>query len=262
VIDASDRHREAASADYSPANLETATAGEGGGLSWSPGVDVLTETTLTDGAEYMALATGGTMFAGSRNVGRVMDGLRSHVSNYYYIGYRRPGPPDGKRHRVDVEVAGEKRLRVRHHEKVLDRTVPQRLGDIALSRLRLDVGLNPLDLEISLGETEPAEKDRVIQSIEITVPLAKLLLLPQEGNYAGQILVAVAVLDDEGRTAPPQLLRLRLAVPVAEVQDDTLASQTIRLLMKHGTRKIAVSVRDEVSGVEGSNSVAIPALDI
>jgi hypothetical protein len=89
-----------------------------------------------------------------------------------------------------------------------------------------------------------------------------LVLLPDGSSYVGQILVAVVVLDGDGFTAPPQLIRLRLRIPKHEYSSNKIATQRVRLLMKEGTTRIAVSVRDEVSGIEASNAIAMTDQDL
>jgi VWFA-related protein len=261
VIDASDRDREMATADFGSASALSVFAAEASGENWSPGADMAEQREKTEGAHYMALSSGGAAYGNTRKMDNVVDSLSAQVASYYYIGYRRPGPPDGQRHNVQVKVQG-KGLRVRHHEKVLNRTAPQRLADLAYSRLRLDAGANPLGLEVSLGEPEPADRGRFIQPLRLNMPVDKLVLLPDATNHVGQILVAVVALDGDGFTAPPQLLRLRLRIPSDQFANDKIATQRIRLLMRDGTSRIAVSVRDEVSGLEASQSIAVPVEEL
>jgi VWFA-related protein len=257
IIDASDRDRELATADYSPPSAISVFMAEStGGGAWTPGANLAELRDLTEGAEYVALATGGSMFGNTRDVDRVLDTLADQVSTYYYLGYRRDGPPDGRRHDIKVRVRGDG-LRVRHHEQVLDRTEPQRLADLAVARLRLDIGANDLGLAVSLEAPEPAEDKRYVQPIQLAMPVDRLVLVPDADRHIGQILVAVAVLDGEGNTAPAHLVRLRLTIPSERYSEGAVAVQRIRLLMREGTRRIAVSVRDEVSGIEASQAITL-----
>jgi VWFA-related protein len=255
VIDPSDRDMEMGSADFGSSNALSVFAAEAAGENWTPGADMSEIRGMTEGGHYMALASGGSLFANTRKMENVMDSLSAQVSSYYYIGYFSPKPPDGKRHSVQVKVRGSG-LRVRHHQKVLSRTAPQRLADLAYSRLRLDEGDNPLGLELHLEEPEPADAGRLIQPVQLNLPVANLVLLPDASSYVGQILVAVVVLDGNGFTAPPQLIRLRLRIPTDQYSLDKIATQRVRLLMREGTTRIALSVRDEVSGVESSGAIA------
>lgn len=262
IIDASDRDRELANTDFSPPNAVSVFLSEAVTTNaWTPGTNLAEVRDLSEGAEFMALATGGAMFGNTRDVERVVDTLTDQVSTYYYLGYRRAGPPDGRRHDLKIRVRQDG-LRVRHHDQVLDRTTPQRLADLAMARLRLDVGDNDLGLEVSLEQPEPADGRRFVQPIQLALPVGRLVLIPDAERHIGQILVAVAVLDDEGNTAPAQMLRLRLAIPSERVTDDTVAVQRIRLLMREGTQRIAVSVRDEVSGIEASQAVGIAGSEL
>ena len=257
ILDVSDRDRELATADFSPPNAVSVILSEASTTNpWTAGANLAEVRSLSEGASYMAVATGGALFENTRNVDRVLDTLADQVATYYYLGYRREGPPDGERHDVTVRVRGHG-LQVRHHEQVLDRTEPQRLADLALARLRLDVGGNELGLNVSLDEPEPSDDGRFIQPVQLAIPVSRLVLVPDADRHLGQILVAVAVLDGEGNTAPAHLVRLRLAIPADRYSEGAIAVQRIRLLMREGTRRIAVSVRDEVSGIEASQAVAI-----
>jgi VWFA-related protein len=259
MIDASDRDREMANADYSPSNVASVLLSESadGGL-WTPGANFAEVRQLSEGGEFMAGATGGDSFGNTRQMDKVMDTLSDRVSTYYYLGYRRDGPPDGKRHDIKVRAAGKNR-HVRHHEQVLDKTTPQKLADMAMSRLRLDLGENDLDLALALDRPESSDKNTVILPIQLMIPVEKLVLLPEADHHIGQILVAVAVLDDKGNTAPVHLIRLRLSIPVGRYTDDAIASRSIKLRIKDGTTKIAVGVRDEISGIQSSQVMAVPA---
>jgi len=257
MVDASDRHRESGTADYSPPNVTSIVAGELGGSLWTPGVDLHALQDVAAGAQYIALSTGGSVFTNTRNAEFLTESLNDQLGSYYSIGYRPPEAPDGRHHSVDVHVVG-KGLRVRHHENVVNRTAPQRLADIAFSRLRLDVGSNLLELEVTLDEPEPLDGKRYVQPIRIDMPVRKLVLLPDGDRRIGQILVAFAVLDENSNTAPPQLLRLRLDIAADQYAEDAMATQRVRLMVRTGTQRIAVGVRDEVSGVESSLAISLP----
>ncbi len=259
VVDASDRDREMATADFSPSNATSLLMAESGGSAWTPGVDFAAVRNLTEGGEFMAVATGGAAFGNTRNIPSILDTLADYVSTYYYIGYRREGPPDGRRHNINVKAKGQG-MRVRHHEQVLDKTAPQKLADLAMSRLRLNLGDNGLDLAVQLNEPEQLDGKTFVLPIQLTMPVDKLVLLPDSDNHIGQILVAVAVLDDDGRTAPVRLIRLRLTIPSERYNEGAIASQPIRLKLGEKTQRISIGVRDEVSGLEAS--LAIPVADL
>jgi hypothetical protein len=258
MIDASDRDREVASADFSPGNSFDVMLSESSDAGlWTPGINLAEFRTLSEGGSFMAVATGGESFGNTREMGKIVDTLSDRVSTYYYLGYRRDGPPDGKRHDVKVRVLGKNRS-VRHHEQVFDKTTPQKLADLAMSRLRLDLGDNDLDLSVALDRPEPSERDTVLLPIQLMIPVANLVLMPEADQHIGQILVAVAVLDELGNTAPVHLMRLRLKIPSARYSEEAIASRSIVLRIKRGTTKIAVGVRDEVSGIQSSHAMPIP----
>lgn len=261
IVDASDRDREMAGADYAPSDTISAFLSDSVGTQWSPGANLAEVRQRTEGGEFVAAATGGEAFGNTRDIPRIMNTLTDYVSTYYYLGYRRSSPPDGRRHNIQVKVRPSG-LRVRHHEQVLDRTAPQRLADMAMSRLRLDLGDNELDLGVEMEDPEQQDDETFILPIQLTMPVANLVLLPDADNHVGQILVAVAVLDDAGDTAPVHLVRLRLRIPSDRMSDGAIASQPLRLKMKRGSRRLAVSVRDEISGIQASVAAPITANEL
>jgi VWFA-related protein len=261
IVDASDRDREMAGADFGSRDPYSAVLSDAIGNQWTPGANLAEVRQRSEGGEFVAVATGGEAFGNTRNIPGILDSVAEHVSTYYYLGYRRSGPPDGKRHDLRVEVL-RPGLRVRHHEQVLDRTALQRLADLAMSRLRLDLGDNDLDLAVQLDDPEPADKDTFVLPIQLTMPVDSLVLIPDADQHVGQILVAVAVLDEKGNTAPVQLMRLRLAIPDERMRQGAIAAQPLRLKMKRGSQRIAVSVRDEVSGIQASVAAPIATQEL
>ena len=68
VIDASDRDREMGSADFGSPGLEDLINSEAVGSLWTPGTDLSEIWDLTEGADYMALATGGSVQKNTRDL--------------------------------------------------------------------------------------------------------------------------------------------------------------------------------------------------
>jgi hypothetical protein len=54
-------------------------------------------------------------------------------------------------------------------------------------------------------------------------------------------------------------MRLRLSIPSERLTEGAIASRSINLRIKEGTSRIAVGVRDEVSGIQSSTAMTLPA---
>ena len=192
-----------------------------------------------------------TAFAGSRNFDEYFQTLGEVLGSYYFIGYRRPVPPDGKVHGVSVRLTRSD-LRVRTHERVPNPTADQRLADIASSRLLINEGPNPLELAVALGPAEPAEGDRYIQEIRLEIPARNLLLVEDGTDQVGSLAVAVVAGDANGNPLPARLLQLTVRLPAERVTPGTVAMARLRLMVEQASSRIAVAVRDQQSGSEAS----------
>jgi VWFA-related protein len=251
VVDASDRDREAANTGSAGADPDTQWVTDQRGRGATAGYDFSAMRSLEEGSAFLAQATGGSMFGSSRNFSDYFDTFGQLLGSYYFIGYRRPGPPDGKVHDYTVRLTRDDLL-VRTHERVPNPSADQRLADVAASRLLINEGLNPLELAVSLGSTEPAEGDRYVQEIRLQVPARNLVLVEDGANQVGTLAVAVVAADAQGNPLPARLLQLTLRLPSERVNPGTLAMARLRLLVEKASSQVAVAVRDQRSGTEAS----------
>ena len=251
VVDASDRDREAASTGTGGADPDTQWVTNQSGRGSTAGYDFAAVRSLEEGSAFLSNATGGSMFGSSRDFDQYFETLDQLLGAYYFIGYRRPGPPDGKVHDYSVRLTRDD-LRVRTHERVPNPSDDQRLADIAVSRLLIDEGPNPLELRISLGATEAAEGDRYVQEIRLEVPARNLVLEPDGADQVGAMAVAVAAADAGGNPLPARLLQLTVRLPSERLTESTVALARLRLMVEQTSSQIAVAVRDQRSGTEAS----------
>jgi VWFA-related protein len=251
VVDASDRDREVASSDFGSPEVYSQMNTDPRGTGATGGYDFSATRSLSEGSQYLAGATGGSSLGGTRNFDDYFSRFNDLVGSYYSIGYRRPGEPDGGLHDVTVKVNRDD-LKILTHERVPNPTADQRLSDIAISRLLIDEGPNPLELSVSLGPTEPAEDDRYIQEVRLRVPARKLLLVEDGDNRVCTLSVAVVAADADGNPLPPRMLLLTVKLPTARITPDTVAMARLRLLIEQQSSQLAVAVRDQRSGTEAS----------
>jgi len=218
------------------------------------GYDFASLRSLSEGGQYLSVATGGSYFGNSRKFDDYFDRLDDLMGAYYSIGYRRPGPPDGKLHDVTVKVRRDD-LTVWTHERVPNPTRDQVLADMAVSRLLINEGPNPLQMKAVLGPSQPAEGGGHIQEVRLQIPASNLVLV-EDGSYqVGSVAVAVVAANADGNSLPPRLLQLTIRLPADRVTPDTVAMARLRLMMEEGSDQLAVAVRDQGSGTEASARV-------
>jgi len=209
--------------------------------------DISSHDTMT----HLAAATGGDSMLNPAAAHKLLDRMASDFSEYYSLGYVSPHERDGKFHRLDVRVRDRKDARVRHNEGYRAATVEQEMLDRTISALVLDVADNPLEVRVELGKAQAEKKNQFVLPVLIKVPIAKLVLVPQQREHRGKLAVYVAIRDPDGRMSKPQ----RFEVPVDIPNENLLTAMSrevgygINLLVRGGDAKLAVGVRDEVGAV-------------
>jgi VWFA-related protein len=227
-----------------------------------------------DSLRVLASATGGVPLLNQASLGNLMSQLESDLSTYYSLGYPSPHRGDGKYHRIRVEVKREG-ARLRYLEGYRDKSSDDRMTDQTLASLLLDVGENPLGIQIEVGEAERGEAPGDVEEeagktakkaskkkgrgggkgylvpVLVRVPLAKLVLLPQEDQHLGRVSIFVAVRDSQGRLSEPQKIEMPVRIPNDKLLEalSQSAGWATRLRMRPGEQKIAIGVRDELGAV-------------
>ena len=199
--------------------------------------------------QMLALDTGGLATLNTNNIAGALDRMGTDFRSYYSLGYSATHAGDGRAHKIEVRVK-RKGLRVRHRTSYRDKTFESRLIEGVLAALRFGGGANSLDLRLDFGGVRPHDDDTFLVPIKVSVPFARVTLLPQEGRHVGNLRLVVVVMDEEGDTSPPEIVPMPLTVPdehVAAVRKDDVV-YSAELKMEKGLHYVAIGLRDESSG--------------
>ncbi|HEX2252321.1 MAG TPA: VWA domain-containing protein [Thermoanaerobaculia bacterium] len=213
-----------------------------------------TDLSPQDPLLFLASATGGSSLLGAGDPSSLLERMADDHTDYYSLGYSSPASRDGRYHRIEVRVKDRRDLVVRHPEGYRGKDSQQRMTERVMSALLLDSADNPLEVGVHLGDEETDKEAGVVLPVLVTVPLSKLVLVPQAAEHQGRITIYVAVQDDEGRVSEPQ----RIEVPVTIPNDQLVEAlgrnlgYGVNLRVRRGESKLAVGVRDELSAVEST----------
>lgn len=230
--------------------------------SAGPGVQVLARN--ADGGREESLRalahdTGGVPLLNSGSVDHLLTQLARDFENYYSLGFPSPHRGDGKRHRVSVEVRREG-VQTRFVDSYRDKSAAERMTDQTLASLLHDVGDNPLGIQVEVGEEAPVKgRKSFVVSVMVKIPMAKLVLLPQNDAHLGRLSIYIAVGDDRGRLSDPQRIEVPVRVENAQLLNamSSTAGYAAKLEMRPGAQKLAIGVRDELAAVGSTLNLSL-----
>jgi VWFA-related protein len=232
----------------SPAAPDGLSAEMGAGDVWTAGEDWTATMNLRESVEALALPTGGLVGFDDGGSTLALDELRSDLESYYSLAYvpaeRRPGKD--RRLRVEVTRPG---LEVRHRSTYRERTNRELMVDHTRAALLLGHQANPLAVTVTLGPAARGKQRKTVElPMTVSLPLAKLVLLPRGPFHEGRLTIYVAAIDEEGRSSPVSATELPVRVPNEQLiaAASWPVSYATRLTARDTGQRIAVTVRDEL----------------
>ncbi len=228
--------------------------GSGGNFAaWNDSLASIEEHNEQHSLRLLAQDTGGRFGHGPASWDAVLAGLLTDAENYYSLGFTAERLADRDTRRLRVKVRGQD-LVVRHRSSFRDKTVPERTAERTWAALLVDPVDNPFGIEVAAGETLPRDDGTFLVPLEVRIPLAKLVLLPGETAHQGRVSMFVAVRDERGRTSDVNRHLCPIRIPNAEVLTalGQSAACGLRLQMRRGPQRIAVSVLDELTAVDST----------
>ncbi len=202
--------------------------------------------------EMMAAQTGGVAILGTNDIRpRLTRAVRS-LRTYYSLGFQPTGPGDSRYHAFDVRVA-RNGVRVRHREGYRDKSPATRMAEKVEASLRFDIEEDPMGIRLDLGRPLSREgSDELVLPVTVRIPIGRVTLVPQGGIYHGKLMLFFSALDPDGNVAQVGSEPLDLEIPAADYAEAVQKVWTYegRLLVREGRQRVAVAVRDELSGEE------------
>ncbi len=239
------------------------TASAGGNMGhWNLAVESTQERLREESLILMAAGTGGRHGLTSSTFDATLEGILADLDNHYSLGYVAERLEGGRKRSIEVEVR-RPGVEVRHRSSLRDKTVAERAAERAKALLLLADSDRPaaddntLGVSLMTGEQQRRDDGRFVVRLLLTLPVDKVVLLPAAESHVGRVSLFVAVRDERGRTSQVNRHFCPVSIPNAEVVDARSATVGcgLRLLMRDGPQRIAVSVLDEISAL--SSTVAL-----
>ena len=213
--------------------------------------------------QLMAQATGGLAITGTNRIEPEIARVAADFSRHYVLGFspsasaaNEAADEAGGIHAIEVRVR-RPGLRVRHRTSYLHRDPDQRLTDAVTAALSLPREAVAADTAGSDGPTLAFGTPQRLGDgtfrvpVEVRIPFSEMVLVPSGSRWVNDLEVFVAVASPDGATSPvrraPVTVDLSTAAARAARGDYTV---TVPLRMAAGEHRVAVGVRDAVTGVE------------
>ena len=205
---------------------------------------------IEDSLSYLASATGGLALSPGGDLSVAMERLPDELVRNYSLGFQPIARNDPAAHRIEVKVhRGD--LRVRYRESYRFKTVDERMSELTYAALLFEPGPNPLEATLSLAGIETRDRDLFEVAIEMTVPMAKLALVPSRGAHVGQVKAFFAVKDERDWSSPIQVQSFPVLLPNTSLSTALGETGTFawKMMAREGPHELAVTVWDGIAEV-------------
>lgn len=208
----------------------------------------------------LAAATGGRVMTGLQNPASFLEAVGRDIGSAYVVGYT-PAPAGKKaRHKIKVTVR-DGALAARYREERFDGAGGDPLLRRALSSLWAGGGANVLEAELTIEEQTKEEDGRFRVTAIVALPLASVLLRPQEHFHVAHLTVAIVARDGKGRITGTPRAEFPIEIPNERLLSAPGQSAGYRFTMhlSAGESVVAVALRDDMSGAESLLRTALTA---
>jgi len=197
------------------------------------GLDVMPSEIDVDSAPHvLAEGTGGEYFS-TTHFYRAFDDIDDRTANAYVLGFRTDRPPDGKYHRVKVEVT-KPGLSVKSREGYLHISRQTRLLEELSTPLTFPKDRGDFPVAVDVLPPERTTDKKVTVTVAGTVPLHQVTLIPQGDSMVGRVYLYLAVYDPKGN-----LVRL-----FREQQDIELPADRVAAAAPDAPARFGITVKD------------------
>jgi hypothetical protein len=111
-----------------------------------------------------------------------------------------------------------------------------------------------LDVEVTVGTPVSRGGGAFSVPLLVSVPVGKLVLLPEGDAHRGSVSIFLAAKDLDDRITPPVKRHFSLSIPNSSLVAalGQTGSYTFELVMAGGPQTVAVSVRDDLAQTEST----------
>ncbi len=215
----------------------------------------ITDSNYSFSMGMIAERTGGLAVAAKT---AALEEIAQDLGSYYSLGFM---PDDGgqqRRQRIKVKVPG-KNLRVRHRYSYYPLSGDDVMAADAVAALLERSNENPMQISVDIGDLAEKQGRSYLLPVTLHVPNEHLAFLPADGSWRASVVVHLTARGKRGDIVEPVKEILPVIIPNEVYRSGAVQTLVyeVRLRLRAGETRIAVTVHDELGGQESSLSVDI-----
>ncbi len=215
------------------------------------------EIELHDSLRYLARETGGRALINGQRMeplSQVSDDTRS----FYWLGFTPDRKGDGEIRSIELEVK-QKGLEARTRSGYRDLSVEEEVTMQVASALMFGFPAHSPGLDVELGSWQPDKRKTMILPVKVRLPASSIALLPDGEQFAADLEVRVAAIDERGDRSEVTTLPWRVTREQLPAGDESLEFATA-LRLRRAAQDLVVAVYDTNSGqLFSASSSIVPA---
>ncbi|MCK5375898.1 MAG: VWA domain-containing protein [Acidobacteria bacterium] len=201
---------------------------------------------LQEPLKYMADATGGVAVLNTNDVTAGLRLIRDDLFSYYSLGYRISSNGEDTVHRLEVELPGHPDYDIRYRKWLVEKSLETTVREQVLQTLITDVGHNPMDLRLTVGDPAPVSGKRWKVPFWVSIPINSLAMEAEAGDLVGHVELFFGVRDVRGHESPTQRRQYEVRIPAAQfaLDPEQRCGIMVELLFKEQQHTVAVGLMD------------------
>lgn len=206
--------------------------------------------------DFVSSKTGGVTAVGAGGVPKFVDRVSADLDSWYSLGY--PAPPGGGNAAGVTVHVKDRKLNVRVRGSLLEKTAADQMRDRVLAHLFQPDARARIPIKVEATLASNTGKFRM--KLEVKIPIASLVLLPDAKGAAGSFSVFVASVGPKGDFSEVTRRSQPFEIPMAELDTAKTGYYTYELEITTSgpDARICIGVWDE-KGNEAGFAVVKPS---
>jgi VWFA-related protein len=194
---------------------------------------------------FVAGETGGRAMINALRLDAVPE-VVADTRSYYWIGFVPQRNRDDARH--DIEVAVDQRgLKVRSRDGFRDLSRSAETDMAVESALLFGDAPTTGELQVTLGEPQPAGRKTIEVPLRIAIPVDALTVVPIDGAWAAKFELRVAALDAKDRRSEIPVISQEVRFDEQPQAGGVIPYET-RLQLRREKQAVVISLTDPIGG--------------